>query len=404
MNTSDTYQKHLSLSNRIIIEKMLDERKNFSQIAKELKKSNRTISYEIKKHRERKLGYQKESKNYICPILSKPPYVCNGCSSFKYCRKKKYIYSAENANMNYKNILSKSRQGIDMTNEQFINMNRIITEEIKKGHSFYMICKDHKDEFPVKERTLYNYVEKNYLDIINLDLPRKVRYKKRKKNDNNKSKRKDNKYRENRTYRDFLNYIDKHDDFIVEMDTVEGKKGESVLLTLLWRHSNFILAIKLDNKDSDNVKLAFNKLKMTFGNEHFHRYFPIVLTDNGVEFSDPFCIEYNGMDVYESKVFYCDPKQSQQKGKIEVTHEYIRRFIPKGTSFDNYSQDDINLMINQINNTPREFLEKQDNGYNTPFDMQQELFDSDILNYFNIHHINSKDVILNDSIFKKKDN
>ena len=397
MKTSDKYQKHLTLSDRILIEKMLDNGDNFSKIANELSKSNRTISYEIKKHRDYKSGYY----SLYCPKVNKPPYVCNGCKIRKGCRKTKYIYVAENAHMNYKDVLTNSRKGIDLTNEEFVNMNRIITDEIKKGHSFYMICKN--NSFPVKERTLYNYVENGYLDIINLDLPRKVRYKKRKKL-NNENKRKDTRYRKGRTFKDFNIYENTHDDFVVEMDTVEGVKGESVLLTFLWRYSNFLLSFKLDNKDSESVKNVIGNIKCTLGNELFRSYFPIILTDNGSEFSDPEFIEYNGPYVHKSKVFYCDPKHSEQKAQIEVSHEYIRRFVPKGISFNKYSQEDIDLMINNINNTPREKLEKLNKNFDTPFKLQQELFDSKTFNFFNQYQIKPKDVILNNSIFKKKDN
>ena len=54
METSNVYQKHLNLSKRIIIEKMLDQGSNFKSIADTLGKSNRTISYEVLKHREKK--------------------------------------------------------------------------------------------------------------------------------------------------------------------------------------------------------------------------------------------------------------------------------------------------------------------------------------------------------------
>ena len=375
MKTSNVYQKHLTLSNRISIEKLLSEGKNFSQIGKEIGKSNRTISYEIKKHREIKTSFNQYG-SVFCPKLKNPPYVCNGCPLRPNCRKVKYIYVAENANMNYKDTLVSSRKGIDLTNEEFINMNKIITSEIKKGHSFYMICHNHKGEFPVKERTLYNYVENGYLDIINLDLPRKVRYKKRKKKEEKNTK--NYKYRIGRNYKDFLEFTKKNPTFeIVEMDTVEGLKGEdeSVLLTLLWRRSNFLIAIKLDHKTSECVTKTFEYIKKELGMELFHRYFTIILTDNGLEFSNPYSIEDNSPDVFNSHVFYCDPKQSQQKGKIEVAHEYIRRYIPKGVSFNKYTQDDIDLMINHINNTSRESLEKVYGYLDTPFKLQQTFFE-----------------------------
>ena len=90
------------------------------------------------------------------------------------------------------------------------------------------------------------------------------------------------------------------------MDTVEGIKGESLLLTLLWRQSNFMLAYKIDNKEADSVNTFFSYLKSILRYEKFHELFPIILTDNGVEFSKPDEIEFNGNHVFKTKLFYCD--------------------------------------------------------------------------------------------------
>lgn len=305
--------------------------------------------------------------------------------------------------MDYKETLTSSRAGIDLTNDEFITMNKIIMEDVKKGHSFYMICKNHKGEFPVKERTLYNYMEKQYLSIKNIDLPRKVRYKKRVKSE--AAKVKNNKHRINRTYKDFKNFIMTNPDLeIVEMDTVEGIKGkdENVLLTLLWKKSKLLLAFKLEHKTSECVTKTFEKIKLMLGMELFHRYFAIILTDNGSEFSNPYVIENNGPDVIESKVFYCDPKASQQKGSIEVAHEYIRRFIPKGISFNDYSQEDINLIINHINNTPRKSLDEQTNNdcNNTSYQVQKTIAEDIFFTKFNLYYIKPQNVILNNKLFK----
>ena len=122
------------------------------------------------------------------------------------------------------------------------------------------------------------------------------------------------------------------------------------------KHLDLKKRIKIENKEADTVNKVFKNLKDLLGYEKFHELFPIILTDNGVEFSKPDDIEFNGYHVYKTKVFYCDPGHSEQKGKIENNHEYIRRFIPKGTSFDNYNQDDINLMMNHINSVKRDSL------------------------------------------------
>lgn len=400
-NTCNVYQKHLDLSKRIKIEKGIENNWSFSKIANEINKSPRTISYEILKNRNIEHCTSWYGKEKICDKTLKPPYVCNACPLRKGCRKTRYYYYAEDAQGKYEKLKSESRQGIDITSTEFKHLNDIVSDEIKKGHSFSMIVRNHKDEFPVGKRTLYNYVENGYLDIINLDLPRKVRYKKRKRNNSNKPK-KDTKIRINRTYEDFRDYVKNYNDNnfninIVEMDTVEGIKGESLLLTLLWRQANFMLAFKIDNKEADTVNSVFINLKDLLGYERFHELFPIILTDNGVEFSKPDDIEFNGYHVYKTRLFYCDPGHSEQKGKIENNHEYIRRFIPKSTSFNDYNQDDINLMLNHINSVKRESL----NG-NSPFELMNEFLPKEIIDLFDIHEIKQNEIILKKKLFNYK--
>ena len=400
-NTSNCYNKHLDLSKRIKIEKGIEEKRSFSYIANDINKSPRTISYEILRNRNVEYCSSWVGKFKTCEKTSKPPYVCNACPSRKGCRKTRYYYYAEDAQGKYERIRSDSRKGIDMTSTEFKHLNDIVSNEIRNGHSFSMIVRNHKDEFPIGKRTLYNYVENGYLDIINLDLPRKVRYKKRKHSNTNTPK-KDTKIRINRTFEDFKDYIKNYNDNdysinIVEMDTVEGTKGDSVLLTLLWRNSNFMLAHKLENKTSDAVSQFMCFLKSLLGYEKFHELFPIILTDNGVEFSRPDIIENNGTHVYPTKLFYCDPGHSEQKGKIENNHEYIRRYITKGISFDDFTQNDINLMLNHINSVKRDSLE----GDN-PYTLMKEFLPQKIIDLFEIKEINQKDIILKDKLFYNK--
>lgn len=400
-NTSNCYNKHLDLSKRIKIEKGIEEKRSFSYIANDINKSPRTISYEILRNRNVEYCSSWAGKFKACEKTSKPPYVCNACSSRKGCRKTRYYYYAEDAQGKYEKLRSDSRKGIDMTSTEFKYLNDIVSNEIRNGHSFSMIIRNHKNEFSVGKRTLYNYVENGYLDIISLDLPRKVRYKKRNHNNKNKPK-KDTKIRINRTYEDFKDYIKNYNDNnfennIVEMDTVEGVKGDSVLLTLLWRNTNFMLAQKLESKTSDAVAQYFCFLKSMLGYEQFHELFPIILTDNGIEFSKPDIIENNGNHVYPTKLFYCDPGHSEQKGKIENNHEYIRRFISKGNSFDDLEQDDINLMINHINSVRRDSLDGD-----SPIYLMNEFLPKKIKKYFNIKEIEQKNIILKNKLFDYK--
>ena len=112
-----------------------------------------------------------------CPKLNKIPFVCNSCPSRKGCRKNRFYYYAENANNEYKYNLSTYRQGINVNPSDFNKLNQVVKYEISKGLFFSMIVCMNKD-FNVCKRTLYRYQEKECLDTLNIDLPRKVRYKK----------------------------------------------------------------------------------------------------------------------------------------------------------------------------------------------------------------------------------
>lgn len=396
--------KHLSMNNRFDIEKYLNFGFNFTEIARLLDKSVSTISYEVKnrKARIKKKNPYANSKDYICPKLIKAPFVCNACDSKHYCRKTRYEYYAKDAQALYKNTLINSRIGIDMNADEFNILNNIIKEDTNKGHSFYMIVNNHKDLIKCTPRTLYNYYHKEYLDINGLNLPRIVRYKERKKDIEVKIR--NNTIREGRTYQDFLKYKEEFfikngfDAHIVQMDTVEGPKEEnqSCLLTLLFVYSNFLMAFKMEDKTISSVNKVFDYLKGKLGYELFSELFQIILTDNGSEFFNPDYIEDN--DIFDkSKLFYCDPRHSEQKGSLEVTHEYIRIFIPKGTSFNNYSQDDITLMINHINSVPRKKYE----GLNS-IKVQQVFAKSDFFKSLGYKEIYMLDVNLKPSLLKSK--
>ena len=127
----------------------------------------------------------------------------------------------------------------------------------------------------------------------------------------------------------------------------------------------------------------------------FHEIFPIILTDNGSEFKRPSEIEDNGKHVLDSKVFYCDAQRSDQKSQIELSHEYIRRYIPKGVSINKFTDENIQSMVNHINSTPRKSLD-----WKSPFDVAVKMFGEKFLTKLNISKIEIKEVILNKKLFK----
>lgn len=182
------------------------------------------------------------------------------------------------------------------------------------------------------------------------------------------------------------------------MDTVEGIKGGKVFLTLLFKNYNFMLIYLMERKTMDCVEKVFIHIRNIIGEKEFKRLFEVILTDNGSEFFNPISIETN----YEtgeilSHIFYCDPSASYQKGSIEKNHEYIRYVLPKGTSFDNLTQDDCYLLASNINSTSRVIL----NG-KTPYKAVSLLMNEELINKFNIIEIKPDEVNLSSSLLKKK--
>lgn len=163
-----------------------------------------------------------------------------------------------------------------------------------------------------------------------------------------------------RTYDDFLEYLDASPDTaVVEMDSVEGRRGGKVLMTLYFRNCSLMLAYIRTANTARSITETINQLYETLGHDTFVELFPVILADRGSEFTDPLSIEFTKDKIRRTRVFYCDPQRSDQKGSIEVAHEFIRRILPKGTSFDHLHQNDVSLMMSHINSYKRKKLGNQ---------------------------------------------
>lgn len=413
--------KHLTYEEREYIEIGLKNGRNFTEIAKDLNKNRRTIAREILKHRFKrnpgnfnnnqnlcknrreckKFDCTKKEKCYeedICNQLTGAPYVCNGCELKNRCRKIKYYYYAKFANDEYSEKLKKARMGINLSKEEAYDIDKLIAPLIKEKHqTIAHVYANHPDEISFSRTTMYNYVDLGVFSFRNIDLPRKVKYKKRKENEHQRIRR-ETAIRKGRTYEEFKEYIGKHPEAnIVEMDTVEGTKGGKVFLTLLFRKSKFMLIYLMDNKNMECVEKAYDNIKEILGIEKFKEIFEVILTDNGSEFFNPMSIEKHEEEII-SHVFYCDPGASWQKGAIEKNHEFIRYILPKGSSFNNLTQEKTNIIMSHINSTSRDTL----NG-KTPYDVQLIMLKEDEIAKLGIQKISADDVKLSPNLIKDGD-
>ena len=345
-----TKHKHLTLSDRNDIQLGLERGETFKAIGQSILKDPTTVSKEVKRNRQVR---ESTCHNLPCPLLDKAPFVCNGCPKRRQnCGYKKIFYLAKQAQKQYEQTLVESREGTPLNSKTFWDMDKVISDGVKKGQHIYHILKTHN--LDVSSSTVYRHIRKGYLSIAPIDLARAVKFKERRKS---KLPSIPKEAKKGRSYEDFQNYLAlKQLDSWLEMDTVLGRMGGKVLLTFNLSFCNFIFARLLDNKTALEVTKHLYDIKNTLhqADKDFFQLFPVILTDNGGEFARVDDIE---MDVRgESKLFFCDPNRSDQKGRIEKNHTLIRDILPKGTSFDNLTQEDINLICSHVNSVKRAAL------------------------------------------------
>ena len=168
------------------------------------------------------------------------------------------------------------------------------------------------------------------------------------------------------------------------------------MFTIYFPKEEVMLAFLRNANDAKSVIAAFNELDHILGRTAFSKLFPVLLTDNGSEFSNPSAIEFDEHGLRRTTIFYCDPMASYQKPCIENNHEMIRRIVPKGHSFDHFTQPDIQRMMSHINSYARKKLNDR-----LPFDAFSFLHGAHILNQLGILRVNPSQVLLTPSLLKK---
>jgi len=306
----------------------------------------------------------------------------------------KHIYSAVEAHKEYETILSESRSGICCPEAELEQLNNLFSPLLIKGQSIHHICATQSSSVMFSERTVYNYVDAGLFTAKNIDLPRKVRFRARKSRHD--SFKVDKSCRIGRTYEDYLLFLDDSPDCpVVQLDSVEGKKGGKVLLTIHFVKTEFMLAFLRDRNTAASVSNVFEKLYWELRPDRFIHIFPLLLADNGSEFSDPLSIEMDAENNLRTRMFYCDPSAPYQKGAAENNHEFIRRVLPKGNSFDHLTQEQVSCMMNHINSYHRANL-----GNHSPYEMFRLFYGQHILDALGAELISPNDITLRPELLK----
>ena len=427
---------HLTEEERNRLERYLNKDLSFRSIAESIGKNPSTISREVQKHR---ISSRKTSGSCVlnncqhrfkckieglckkfqtscsgkcctcrqvscnelcrmfstekCPRLVNAPYVCNGCRRERQCSLTKYYYVAGIAQNGYRKTLKESREGVNMTEDELYEISDVVYYGTRKGQSIHHIMKTNQDVFTVCEKTVYNLVQARAIRTKRHDLPMACRRKKR------KSKavehKVDQKCRVGRSFDDFRAFLKANPDVpVVEMDSVIGIPGQKVLLTMNFNSCSFMLAFLRPSNNAASVIDVFNALEQTLGLDTFRKMFPVILTDNGSEFSNPAALEFSpATKERRTRIYYCNPYSSWEKPHVENNHLNLRKLLPKGTSFNSLSQDNINLIVSHLNCQVRKSLNDK-----TPFELFELIYGKEVLKKLNIKAVPPQDVELTPSL------
>ena len=378
--SSNNKNLHLTVQERIIIEKGIENGSTKAAIALTIGKDKSTVGKEIKKHRElvHKSSYKincanikncshnhvcdncADFKPFTCNRRDRSPGACNGCSKYTHCRYDKYRYKADFSHKKYREDLVDSRTGINMSYEECKAMADIIVPLIKAGHSPYHIVTNHP-ELNISEKTLYNYIENGIFrefGLLDIDLRIKTKRKITKKASNKYKKREDKKYLNGRTYDDFINYTAENKNLsVVEMDTVynNGSTGP-FMQTFKFLDYSFMFIVYQEEKTAKSMVEGVDLLEKILGEDLFSEEVAIIKTDRGSEFCDAEGFEKEENESRRTRIFYCDPMASGQKGSLENNHKEIRYICPKENDLGLNSQEKANLIVSHINSQSKEHL------------------------------------------------
>lgn len=426
MNNTNAFS-HLTLEERRIILTGIINGSTKTAIAQTIGKDKSTVGKEIKLHRTlthkckmplecnhyRKCPFGRqctpdcpEYEPFRCSRRDRTPGACNGCSNWSRCRFDKYQYCPEDAHMDYRTTLVDSREGVNLTSLEAKAMADIIKPLLAQGQSPFQIVTNHP-ELGISEKTLYNYIEDDVFHeiagITVMDLRRQVSRKISSKKSKGYKKRADRKYLKGRTYKDYREYISEYPDvFVTQMDTVyNDETGGPFIQTFKFVSAGVLFAVYHETKTAQAMKDGVDFLESVLGTELFRKYVHVLLTDRGSEFTAADAMEAGTSGTRRTRVFYCDPMQSGQKGSLENKHVELRYILPKGTDLKGLGltgQGALNLALSHVNSAPVEKL-----GGKSPLDladfMYHDLYEK--LEAFGIHKIEKDKVILKPYLLKK---
>ncbi len=324
----------LTRADRIKIEALLKEGLSKAKIAKHLGVHRSTIYNELKRGE-----YEHRNSDWTTEIRYSPDIA------------------QEKAEENLKVRGTQLKIGNDIAYANYIE-DKIVNEDYSPAAVLGELkAQGREGEFntTVCVATLYSYIDKGvFLKLTNKDLP----VKKNKKRGYKKVRKQQARAAAGDSIEKRPEEIDQREEFgHWEMDSVIGKRGVSknVLLVLTERKTRDEIIFKLPDHTDEAVVAALDRLERRYGADMFRQIFKTITVDNGSEFADVNGLERSILEEGEKRthLYYCHPYSSWERGTNEVTNKMVRRKVPKGTNFDDKTDEEIKKIEGWINSYPR---------------------------------------------------
>lgn len=331
LTTASSRGKHLSIDERLVIKRMMEQSFSEADIARTLDRNRSTV------HREIKKGTITLMKSDLTMYEAYDPYH----GQLKYDENRARCgrpHKLDSDAKFIKDFLTHFKQ----------------TKSVDASVGDMMKTNDYSPDESVCTKTVYSYIEKQRIGLKNYDLPQKVSRKPRKGPIKPKTHKRiygtsiEERPPEVLTREEFGHF---------EIDTIIGKKSnDSVILSLVERMTRKAFFLPIVSKTANAVNQAIAELRKQWGSE-FELIFKTITADNGSEFSRL----DQAVDEVKTDIYYAHPYSSFERGTNERHNGLLRRFIKKGTFIKNHSGEQVLAYQNQINALPRKILD-----YDTP--------------------------------------
>lgn len=329
--------RHLSLSERINIEKLLKLKKDPNYHGPKI-----TLAYIAKI-----IG---ANKSTVFREIKRGTYV--DVDPVKGVKRSRYLASFGQGvcDKNIKRSHYKSKLTKD--SPELFEIAQLLNSGADPLTALHIYEEKHNEKFPLCEKSIYNYFNRGLLKLRRGTIsPRKRKVHKEKtqkmtiKGDNISTR---------------PEIIETREEFgHWEGDLIVGAKNKSkeCLFTIVERKTRLYLAFKIKNKEMKTVVGLLNDIENIIGSDNFKNLFRTITFDNGTEFRDFEGMEKSSLsDDMRTKIYYANPYHSWERGSNENANRMMRKFFPKGTNFSNFNDRDIKRATNKINFSVRKLL------------------------------------------------